>query len=296
VTCAQATFLLEPEADYLPTLSLDTNQYSQSSGSHTHAKSCENEPMTDGSLTCACTKETFGCSIHPNTPEEWIASMQDSLAKTLAMLEGRPDLEKALAADFTEKSCELLMSLDLDTCSWKTSRQSSLWGGVELESSSPTFPRWGMTVNGSLYEHPMSALRITEIGGGSLQRANTHSGMWPSPTVADTRTDKLKSSQQKEGSMHSVSLAQAVRMFPTPCARDYKGGRKPETMKETGRNADTNSLPDAVENRGEDGRLNPVFVEWLMGWPLGFTELKHLGTDKSQCKPQSLGNCSEVSK
>ena len=34
----------------------------------------------------------------------------------------------------------------------------------------------------------------------------------PTPTVADTFTDKLKSSQQKEGSMHSVNLGQAVHM------------------------------------------------------------------------------------
>jgi hypothetical protein len=286
----------------------------------------------DGSQTCECTKETFGCSIHPNTPEAWIASMQDSLAKTLAMLEGRPDLEKALAADFTEKSCELLMSLDLYTCSWKTSRQSSLWGGAELESSSPTFPRWGMTVNGSLYEHPMSALRITEIGGGSLQH-------WPTPTKSDvvggdyTETVSLengryvrtsKTSGIKFGAklQHAVTCKNQAK-FPTPAARDYKGARKPEAMAATGRNADTNSLPDATEFRGEMGRLNPAWVAWLMGWPIDWTHtnhfqvggklsrkseesqqkttdeqirLKHLETGKYPCKPQSLGNCLEVSK
>jgi hypothetical protein len=34
----------------------------------------------------------------------------------------------------------------------------------------------------------------------------------PTPTVSDTYTDNLKSSQQSEGSMHSVTLPQAVRM------------------------------------------------------------------------------------
>lgn len=34
----------------------------------------------------------------------------------------------------------------------------------------------------------------------------------PTPTVSDTFTDNLKSSQQKDGSMHSVTLPQAVRM------------------------------------------------------------------------------------
>jgi hypothetical protein len=64
-------------------------------------------------------------------------------------------------------------------------------------------------------------------------------------------------------------------MLPTPTARDYKGARKPETMKKTGRNPETNSLLDAVEFQGQSGRLNPQWVEWLMGFPLGWTDLNH---------------------
>jgi DNA (cytosine-5)-methyltransferase 1 len=30
------------------------------------------------------------------------------------------------------------------------------------------------------------------------------------------------------------------------------------------------------------GQLNPTWVEWLMGWPLGWTDLKPLETDKFQ--------------
>jgi len=42
---------------------------------------------------------------------------------------------------------------------------------------------------------------VEEVGGGKL----------PTPTVSDIFTGDLKSSQQKEGSMHSVTLPQAVR-------------------------------------------------------------------------------------
>ena len=35
-----------------------------------------------------------------------------------------------------------------------------------------------------------------------------------------------------------------------------------------------------VEQNG--GRLNPMWVEWLMGWPLGWTDLKPLEMDKFQ--------------
>ena len=67
-------------------------------------------------------------------------------------------------------------------------------------------------------------------------------------------------------------------LLPTPTSRDYKGAVKPETLAKKGRNPDSNSLPDAVEYRGESGKLNPAFAEWLMGYPEGFTALKRLET------------------
>jgi hypothetical protein len=44
-----------------------------------------------------------------------------------------------------------------------------------------------------------------------LPKAGGGMTMLPTPTVSDTFTDNLKSSQQKEGSMHSVTLPQAVK-------------------------------------------------------------------------------------
>jgi hypothetical protein len=78
-------------------------------------------------------------------------------------------------------------------------------------------------------------------------------------------------------------------LWPTPCARDYKGGRKPEALEEAGRTA-TNSLPDAIiAKEGYGGQLNPTWVEWLMGWPLAWTDLRPLATDKSQQWQRSHG-------
>lgn len=74
-------------------------------------------------------------------------------------------------------------------------------------------------------------------------------------------------------------------LWPTPSARDGKGARLPETMAKTGRNPDSNSLPDAVEFRGAPGRLNPLWVEWLMGYPVGWTGLKDSETQSSPKSP-----------
>ena len=53
----------------------------------------------------------------------------------------------------------------------------------------------------------------------------------PTPTVSDQFTANLRSSQQKEGSLHSVSLAQVflkTDLFPTPAVSDNRGAARGE--------------------------------------------------------------------
>ena len=38
-------------------------------------------------------------------------------------------------------------------------------------------------------------------------------------------------------------------------------------------------------------RLNPNWVEWLMGWPIGHTDLKPLATARYQEWQQQHGSC-----
>ena len=78
------------------------------------------------------------------------------------------------------------------------------------------------------------------------------------------------------------------RFWPTPAAVDYKGARKPETIAATGRNPETNSLRDCVEFTNPAplgkpaGSLNPTWVEWLMGYPEGWTDLEDSETQSSR--------------
>ncbi len=56
-------------------------------------------------------------------------------------------------------------------------------------------------------------------------------------------------------------------------------------------------LRDAI-SAPAGGKLNPLWVEWLMGWPLGHTEIgpdesAALATAKSRSRRQSRGACSE---
>jgi hypothetical protein len=64
--------------------------------------------------------------------------------------------------------------------------------------------------NGVVPQQAELALRVL-LEGITLPRGGGQVNL-PTPTVSDTFTDNLESSQQKEGSMHSVTLPRAVRM------------------------------------------------------------------------------------
>jgi len=86
--------------------------------------------------------------------------------------------------------------------------------------------------------------------------------MWPTPTQ-DSATERTK--KYKQG---GTPLTLAVKMWPTPVARDWKGssGRSYKGLER--------DLPTAVRNK-PGGSLNPTWVEWLMGYPAEYTDLKH---------------------
>ena len=193
------------------TLFSDMNPSPPSNGTLTAAECSESEPQTDGSPICMCGKVTFGCSIHPNTRDEWIASMQASLVRTLAALGIKPESAKEREAGFIGKCSELLTSFDPDTSSWRTSQQSLLQSG--LEPFSETWPRAGMMCGGHVYQHRQPVPRTTAIGGGALQSV-------PTPTVNGNYNRKGASQNSGDG------LATWPRMWQTPVADDAIARKK----------------------------------------------------------------------
>ncbi|MFA5187090.1 MAG: hypothetical protein WC551_11460 [Patescibacteria group bacterium] len=57
--------------------------------------------------------------------------------------------------------------------------------------------------------------------------------------------------------------------WPTASARDWRSGKASEETREK------NSRP-LSEMAAPAGSLNPAWVEWLMGWPIGWTSLEPL--------------------
>ena len=174
----------------------------------------------------------------------------------------------------------------LDSSSWRTHR--CLWDEV-LPESSVTLPQWGMMQDGVLWERTMPAHLTRE----------TESGCWVgTPTASMT----ARSEAFAEGRIPTPE--EFVKMWPTPRAQDAKHANCTEYELSRNQSLDllhvavarrTWPIPtcgDAKNNGGKchqvslqtevGGNLNPTWVEWLMGWTLGWTDLKPLETDKFQ--------------
>ncbi len=67
--------------------------------------------------------------------------------------------------------------------------------------------------------------------------------------------------------------------WPTPVASMSKGSSPAALTRKSGADRTNDRLDHAVMAL-HGGQLNPEWVEWLMGWPIGWTELKPLAMDK----------------
>ena len=98
--------------------------------------------------------------------------------------------------------------------------------------------------NGVVPQQAELALRIL-LEGVALPKAGGGMTMFPTPTVSDTFTDNLASTQQKEGSMHSVTLPQAVRMV----SGTIEAGQELSTLDPQTDNHSIGSLKFTAEDR-----------------------------------------------
>lgn len=113
--------------------------------------------------------------------------------------------------------------------------------------------------------------------------------MWPTPRAGKTSDEKEETwlKRQRDGKVSTPPLSLAVKMFPTLTRRDYRSPDLPGSGNRKRKEAAgwTLDLPSSV-----GGQLNPPWVEWLMGWPIGWTDLKPLETGKFQEWLQKFGD------
>lgn len=216
---------------------------------------------------------------------------------------------------------ESSVKFDLVTCLWKTHRN---FVDVVLMSSSVTFPRSGMLQDGRLWERTKSELTTRETDSGywrtptasdggairnsskinprtqiTLQTQVLHAHLWPTPTAMDAggfcgKPDIGRKSPNSGRTLtgkvlERLGMGPHAETFPTPRARD-SSCLKIATQSTRKRVANGRArLDEYIVQQHGHGQLNPTWVEWLMGWPTGATNLKPLETGKFREWLQSHG-------
>jgi hypothetical protein len=155
------------------------------------------------------------------------------------------------------KCCESLRKYGLRLSSRKTVRTfvpkvSVLW--------SKDLPAWGLWGHTGCWELGTSARLIKGKECGSL----------PTPTATRYGSNQGGATGRVGKERPSLQTMARRGMWPTPTKSDGTGGPGAGKNRQGGDNLRTRV----------GGQLNPTWVEWLMGWPLEWTGLRPLETDR----------------
>jgi DNA (cytosine-5)-methyltransferase 1 len=137
-----------------------------------------------------------------------------------------------------------------------------------------------------MYRAKIQAGEMTEVeaeailGKSVWEAQGKIPAMFPTPTTQEVEHPEAQLTENgrrlsKDGkSSHSLGLADVVRLWPTMSANGMgnTGSRQMLDKKIT-----EGSLTEQEKrgmSAGNGGKLNPTWVEWLMGFPLGWTDLE----------------------
>tara|TARA_R100000808_G_scaffold1358_1_gene6294 strand:- start:418 stop:930 length:513 start_codon:yes stop_codon:yes gene_type:complete len=120
---------------------------------------------------------------------------------------------------------------------------------------------------------------------GSLVKMCLESSIWMTNLIGVYLTWKVKATPRKRllfqllPSVHHTGGTE-FGLLPTPSAHEARLGYQDRS---TGKKGTQKSLStviiDSQGGRGKvTGQLSPIFVEWLMGYPQGWTDCEDLGT------------------
>jgi len=203
---------------------------------------------------------------------------------------------------------------DQDSSCWRTFQASLLTGMAEPWSGS--FPTSGMTAFGTAsLLRPL--VPRTSVGGGGALRYMTPNAMDSLPAKSQDALDYEHSTarpgrKNPNNLRDQVSVEEGTRLWPTPASRHHKDGDAHSCQnvpvngllgREVHRLPTPSSGGDSggphgirggswakeklVETFGEEdavamsgGSLNPDWVSWLMGLPVGWTSLEPLSREE----------------
>jgi hypothetical protein len=278
--------------EYLVDTSLVGEQSVQSNGKPTQQAYCAPDKMTGFSRL-----SRFGMTYKPlteNLGEKLLMLYQeDFLAKTsplrgggLALMENEAECGEKWRGSFTK--------YDPSSCSWKT-HQCSLLG--DLDEFLETWPQWGLMRDGECWEQQTLEQTIRETESGLSE---SKAMMWPTPIASRGRAWRgdgqvsmiarnVETYEEYWLLTQGTSKKKREKYWPTPQLADYKDRGNMSNPSIQKRAEKGKQMTLSMVAHPTSGQLNPMWVEWLMGWPLGWTDLKPLETGKSPSVQQQPG-------
>ena len=218
-----------------PTSPEDSEQSATSSSTNERSTPC-----APGSPTEKSTTPPSGTTSRPSTGAHGLDSWMLSLAASRAKMSHQP-----ASAEESKRERGRASGTSLEESSLKWDPDSSLWrtsqGSLLEEESEPysePWTSWGMMRGGKLYLPQTSELLISD----------KESGLLPTPSASEAfhgGKQYLRATETWEDC--SCLTAKAIGM-----ALGLKGRQQRPSGKYI---------------------LDPLFTEWLMGWPIGHTEL-----------------------
>lgn len=212
-------------------------------------------------------------------------SLQEDFLANLSALPGSAEA-RAMTVRSGRRCSALLQNPNPAGCLVKMLLESSAW------NSTVCFLTWKIsaTPSGRLLFRLVPSMPNTD---------ETECGLWPTPTSRDHKDGTAQSCQNVEP---NGLLGRVIHLFPTPVASSGAYNKsnhpnakiRPSLRMMAKKNlwptphANCHTGPGQHGTGGQNlqtsvsGSLNPQWVEWLMGYPIGHTDLKDSVTPSSQ--------------
>lgn len=201
----------------------------------------------------------------PKCCQKSTLSLEDSPARISASQTLMQKAWQESEVDFSSKSFDLPESADQLSFFSKMSLPYEL---VEEKQWSKNWPKSGMTVGGLLFQPPQLEPPTKETGGFC----------WPTITASEGGFNKSPGKNSKP--RPTLTMMARHNLWPTPSASDSCRGPgkhyNPKSRRQSDRTLTTFAIKETPNPHG--GQLNPQWVEWLMGYKIGHTELSALET------------------
>ena len=266
-----STCSAESEDSLLPLDGLDLKQLDSATMNPTHKPSSKSigrtcrATKTSAKYEASYTQESLFSQVGFPASRSVMPGSEE--ARTMTAISGH----KCSESYKRQGQLGLLVRMLLESSAWHSTKCVLTWKQKVTKSSR------------SLFQLAVSMPRTEETECGLLRGGGGRCGR-PQEHQAEGQTTRRNACDHQDTGEQQISW---VLFWPTITKFQSSPPRLPETMKKTGRNPMTNSLIDAVQHiEGKDykqtGQLNPAWVEWLMGYPIGWTELKDSETPSSR--------------